>query len=124
MAKNSHSLSVLTFHRKQEYLTRMLLVANLVRAKLCEKSRKMTETLANWYSSDRAQQELSNEYQQDRVWIDFKHLSDFISCVKIAAELKGLKEPNKKRHHLFNELLFLLTVTTKMESVNKQVIIW
>ena len=71
-------------------LTLMLLVANMVRAKLCEKSRKMTETLANWYSSDRAQQELSNEYQQDRVWMDLKHLSDFISCVKIAAALKGL----------------------------------
>ena len=71
-------------------LRHILLVANLVRAKLCEKSRKMTETLANWYSSDRDQQELSNEYQQDRVWMDFKHLSDFISCVKIAAALKGL----------------------------------
>ena len=50
----------------------------------------MTETLANRYSSDRAQQELSNEYHHDRVWMDFKHLSDFISCVKIAAALKGL----------------------------------
>ena len=50
----------------------------------------MTETLANRYSSDRARQELSNEYQQGRVWMDFKHLSDFISCVKIAAAMKGL----------------------------------
>ena len=51
----------------------------------------MTETLENWYSSDRAQQKLSNEYQQERVWMDFKHFSGFISCVKIAAALKGLK---------------------------------
>ena len=51
----------------------------------------MTETLANRYSSERTQQELSNEYQQDRVWMDFKHLSDFIFCVEIAAALKGLK---------------------------------
>ena len=50
----------------------------------------MTETLANWYSSERALQGLSNEYQQDRVWMDFKHISDFITCVKIAAALKGL----------------------------------
>ena len=51
----------------------------------------MTETLANRYSSERTQQEISNEYQQDRVWMDFKHLSDFIFCVEIAAALKGLK---------------------------------
>ena len=50
----------------------------------------MTETLANGYSSERAQQGLSNEYQQGRVRMDFKHLSDFITCVKIAAALKGL----------------------------------
>ena len=53
----------------------------------------MTETLANWYSSDRAQQELSNDYQQDRVWINFEHFSSFISCVKVAAALKGLMLP-------------------------------
>ena len=29
----------------------------------------MTETLAHWYSSDSAQQELSNEYQQEKIQI-------------------------------------------------------
>ena len=33
---------------------------------------KMTETLANGYSYDSAQRELSNEYQHDRVQIDFQ----------------------------------------------------
>ena len=31
----------------------------------------MTETLTNGYSSESAQRELSNEYQQDRVWMVF-----------------------------------------------------
>ena len=48
-------------------LTLMLLVANLGDTKLCEKSGKMTETLANGYSSESTPQELSNEYQHDRV---------------------------------------------------------
>ena len=33
----------------------------------------MTETLANGYSSEGTQRELSNEYQHDRVWLDIKH---------------------------------------------------
>ena len=32
----------------------------------------MTETLANGYSSESAPRELSNEYQQDRVWMVFQ----------------------------------------------------
>ena len=51
----------------------------------------MTETLANWYSSESTRRELSNEYQQNRVWMDFKDVSGFISCVKVAAALKGLR---------------------------------
>ena len=34
----------------------------------------MTETLANGYSSERSQRELSNEYQDDRVQMFFKNL--------------------------------------------------
>ena len=45
-------------------LTVMLLVANLANAKRC---RKMTETLANGYSSESTRRELSNEYRHDRV---------------------------------------------------------
>ena len=45
----------------------MLLVANLVITKWCKKREKMIETLACWYSSESTQQELSNEYQHDRV---------------------------------------------------------
>ena len=35
------------------------------------KTLKMTETLANGYSSESTQRELSNEYQRDRVWMNF-----------------------------------------------------
>ena len=35
--------------------------------KMMQKSWKMTETLANGYSSEITQQDLSNEYQHDRV---------------------------------------------------------
>ena len=45
----------------------MLLVANLANAKIMQKTGKMTETLANGYSSESTQQELSNEYQHDMV---------------------------------------------------------
>ena len=34
----------------------------------------MTETLANGYSSESTQRELSNEYQHDRVWLVIKNL--------------------------------------------------
>ena len=50
----------------------------------------MTETLANWYSSESTRQELSNEYQQDRVCMDSKHFSYFMICVEVAAALTGL----------------------------------
>ena len=41
----------------------------------------MTETLANWYSSDSAEIELSNKYQHGRVWMAFKHFSGFMCLV-------------------------------------------
>ena len=43
----------------------MLLVANLVNDKLCEKSWKITETLTNGYSSESTHQELSNAYRME-----------------------------------------------------------
>ena len=43
---------------------------NAANTKLCKKTWKMTETLAHGYSSESTQQELSNEYQHDRVNLD------------------------------------------------------
>ena len=49
-------------------LTLMLLVAyRFGQYKKMQKTWKMTETLANGYSSESTQRELSNEYQHDRV---------------------------------------------------------
>ena len=42
-------------------------MANLANTKIKQKTWKMTETLANGYSSESTQWELSNEYQLDRV---------------------------------------------------------
>ena len=50
----------------------------------------MTETLANGYSSERSQQELSNEYQHDRVLMVFKNLCVLVLWMKVASALKGL----------------------------------
>ena len=38
-----------------------------VQYKMMHKISKIIETLANWYSSESAQRDLSNEYQYDRV---------------------------------------------------------
>ena len=38
------------------------------------KNLKMAETLAYGYSPESSQQELSNEYQHDRIWMIFKLL--------------------------------------------------
>ena len=52
----------------------------------------MTETLANWNSSERTQQELSNEYLHDRVKMSFQRY--FLPCalMKVASALTGLKD--------------------------------
>ena len=50
----------------------------------------MTETLANGYSSESTQSELSNEYQHDRVGMDFKGFSVCVLRTKVAYALKGL----------------------------------
>ena len=41
----------------------------------------MIETLANGYSYDSTQRELSNEYQHDRVSMVFKEIVTHISCL-------------------------------------------
>ena len=45
---------------------------------------------ANGYSSESAQQELSNEYQHDRVQLVFKNIRVFVLWTKVASALEGL----------------------------------
>ena len=51
---------------------------------------KMTGTLAYGYSSESIPQELSNEYQHDRVEMVYKNLCVFVLWRKIALALEGL----------------------------------
>ena len=50
----------------------------------------MTETLAPGYSSESTQQELSNKYNCDRVWMVIKNLYDLVLWMKVDLELEGL----------------------------------
>ena len=50
----------------------------------------MNETLANGYSSESTQRELSNEYQHDRVSAVFKNLSILELWTKVVLALIGL----------------------------------
>ena len=67
----------------------MLLVADFGQYK----TRKMTETLANGYSSESTQRELPNEYQHDRVKMIFINFCFFVHWKKVALALEGLKCP-------------------------------
>ena len=53
---------------------------------------KMTRTLAYGYSSERTQRELYNEYQHDRVLMDFKNLCVLLLWAKVALALEGLTD--------------------------------
>ena len=50
----------------------------------------MAETLANGYSFESTQQELSNEYQHDRVKMLFKNPCILVLTTKVALALQGL----------------------------------
>ena len=52
----------------------------------------MTETLAHVYSYESTQRELSNEYQEDRVWMVIKNLLILVLWTKVASALEGLIE--------------------------------
>ena len=52
--------------------------------------KKTTETLAHGFSYESTQQELSNEYQHDRVWMVFKNLCVLVLWTKVASALEGL----------------------------------
>ena len=66
-------------------LTLMLLVANFTSTIWCKKTGKITETLANGYSSESTQRELSNEYQHDRVKMVFKNLCILVLWTNVAS---------------------------------------
>ena len=68
----------------------MLLVANLANTKICKKPRKITETLANGYSSESTRQELSNEYQDDRVSMVYEESCILVLWTKVVSALEGL----------------------------------
>ena len=55
----------------------------------------MTETLANGYSSESTQRELSNEYQHDRVLMIFKNHCVLVLWMKVASALVGLRAHKK-----------------------------
>ena len=50
----------------------------------------MPETLANGYSSESTQRELSDEYQHDRVLMVIKNLCLLVIWTKVASALLGL----------------------------------
>ena len=50
----------------------------------------MIETLAHGYSSERTQQELSNEYQDDRVKMVLKKVGILVLWMKVASALEGI----------------------------------
>ena len=60
----------------------------------------MTETLANGYSYESTQCELSNEYQDDRVYMVCKNLCLLVLWTKVASELEGLSVEAKTYHLL------------------------
>ena len=59
--------------------------------KMMRNTWKIIETLAHGYSSERAQRELSNEYQHGRVLMVFKNLRILVLRTKVALALEGLK---------------------------------
>ena len=55
-----------------------------------QKKTKITETLANGYSYESTRQELSNEYQDDRVSMVFQELFILVLGTKVVSALEGL----------------------------------
>ena len=58
----------------------------------------MIETLANAYSSESTQRELSNEYQHDRVKMIFKNVCILVLWTKVASALEGLMSVRRLFH--------------------------
>ena len=76
--------------------------------KMMQKIRKMTQTLANGYSYESAQRELSNEYQHDRVQMVIKNLCVIVLGMKVALALEGLKlhqkRNDKQKKEIFSKI--------------------
>ena len=70
----------------------MLLVANLTNTKRWKKKRKITETLANGYSSESTQRELSNDNQDDRVSMVFQESCILVRWTKVVSALEGIMQ--------------------------------
>ena len=82
----------------------------------------MTETLVNGYLSESTQYELSNEYQHDRVWMDFNNL-----CVLVLFNERGLSIgrvnpyfPVATNHSSIILLLFIFIFFGKIVDSNTQ----
>ena len=63
-------------------------------------TKTFTETLARWYSPERTQQELSNEYQHDMVKMIFKNLCVIVLWTKVASALEGLLSHSSTSHSM------------------------
>ena len=74
---------------KNRFLTLMLLVTNLADTKCCKK-KEMTETLANGYSYESTQQELSSEYPHDLVRMISITFCIVVNWTKITSVSEGL----------------------------------
>ena len=59
----------------------------------------MMETLAYGYSSESTQRELCNEYQHDKVYMDFEKLSNLVLWTKIASAMKELRVNGLRKSH-------------------------
>ena len=57
-----------------------------------QKSQKMTEILSSGYSFESTPQELSIEYQHDRVWMVIRNLCILVLWMKETAALEGLRK--------------------------------
>ena len=56
-------------------------------------AKNLKMTLANGYSSESTHQELSNEYQHDRVKMVFENLCVLVLWTKVASAFEGLRDP-------------------------------
>ena len=66
----------------------------------------MTETLANWYSSESTQRELSNEYQYNRVEMVSKNLCILVIWVRVASSLEEVIVPQGFTSPNFTQILY------------------
>ena len=90
----------------------MLLVANFGQYKMMRKTWKMSETLANGYSSESTQRELSNEYQHDQVKMVFKNLYIFVLWTKVASALEGLTHLHLECKHGLTSFKVMNTIAS------------